>query len=79
MGSCFSSLSSGWAAGDDAAGGDERRRVWPSDDDGGEWDVDNKAAIYIAKFHRHQSGVVCADCADQQQQHAPAAATAAAQ
>ena len=76
MGSCFSSM------GEDAAGyGDERRvrRVWPSDDDGGEWDVDNKAAIYIAKFHRHQSGVVCADCADQQQQHAPAAATAAAQ
>lgn len=75
MGSCFSSSGS---AGEDY--GEERRvrRVWPSDDDGGEWDVDNRAAIFIAKFHhRHQSGVVCSDCADQQQ--TPAAATAAGQ
>lgn len=73
MGSCFSSSGS---AGDDAAGyGDERRvrRVWPSDDDG-DWNVDNRAAIYIAKFHRHQSGVVCTDCAADQQQQTPAAA-----
>jgi len=74
MGSCISSSGS---AGDDAAVyGDERRvrRVWPSDDDGGEWDIDNRAAIYIAKFHRHQSGVVCSDCAADQQQQTPAAA-----
>lgn len=75
MGSCFSSSGS---AGDDA--GEEMRRprrgVWPSDDDGGEWDVDNRAAIYIAKFHRHQSGVVCTDCAADQQQQTPAPATA---
>jgi len=74
MGSCFSS--SGSAGDDEAVYGDERRvrRVWPSDDDGGEWDVDNRAAIYIDKFHRHQSGVVCSDCAADQQQQTPAAA-----
>lgn len=65
MGGCFSS--SGVAAGDDA-GGERRMRVWPSDEDGGRWpyvgerDVDNKAAMFIANFHRHQSGVVCTDC-----------------
>ncbi|PUZ74457.1 hypothetical protein GQ55_1G067400 [Panicum hallii var. hallii] len=77
MGGCFSSGS----AGEDAAGGEKRVvRVWPSDEDGGRWpyyvgerDVDNKAAIFIANFHRHQSGVC--DCPDQQQ--APAAAAAA--
>ena len=75
MGGCFSSGS----AGEDAAGGGERRvRVWHSDEDGGRWpyvgerDVDNKAAIFIANFHRHQSGVC--DCPDQQQ--TPAAASA---
>jgi hypothetical protein len=59
--------------GEDAAGyGDERRvrRVWPSDDDGGEWDVDNRAAIYIATFHSHQKN-------DQHQQQQAPAATAA--
>ncbi|RCV05091.1 hypothetical protein SEVIR_1G053400v4 [Setaria viridis] len=80
MGGCFSS--SGASAGEDAGGyGCEKRvmRVWPSDEDGGRWpyvgerDVDNKAAIFIANFHRHQSGVVCTDCPDQQPQ-APAAA-----
>lgn len=53
------------------------RRVCPSDEDGrpcvGERDVDNKAEIYIAEFHRHQSGEC--DCADQQQQATAAAAT----
>lgn len=67
MGGCFSS---GTAAEDGAggygAGGERKVRVWPSDEDGGRWpyvgerDVDNKAAIFIANFHRHQSGVC--DC-----------------
>ena len=78
MGGCFSAGS----AGEDAAGnggGEKTVRVWPSDEDGGRWpyyvgerDVDNKAAIFIANFHRHQSGVC--DCPDQQQ--TPAAASA---
>ncbi|OEL31189.1 hypothetical protein BAE44_0007792 [Dichanthelium oligosanthes] len=64
MGGCFSSGAGGEDAG--GYGGEKRVRVWPSDEDGGRWpyvgerDVDNKASIFIANFHRHQSGVC--DC-----------------
>jgi hypothetical protein len=68
MGSCFSS--GGGGGGDEGAAGhgvEIQRRVWPSDEDGrwpyiGERDVDNKAAVFIANFHRHQSGAC--DCDD---------------
>jgi hypothetical protein len=63
MGSCFSS---GGGDGDETPAGQgvetqRRRRVWPSDEDGkwpyvGERDVDDKASVFIANFHRHQSG-----------------------
>ncbi|KQJ93782.1 uncharacterized protein LOC100844379 [Brachypodium distachyon] len=74
MGGCFSSSSSGGGgaggvyyyeesgATPAAAGTTYGRRVRPSDEDGlyyvGERDVDNKAGIYIAKFHRYQSEIV---------------------
>ncbi|WVZ77537.1 hypothetical protein U9M48_025395 [Paspalum notatum var. saurae] len=62
MGGCFSS---GSAAAEDGGGERRVRRVWPTDQDG-EWDVDNKAALFIANFHRHHSGVSCdCDCPDQ--------------
>jgi hypothetical protein len=68
MGSCFSS---GGCDGDETPAGQgvetRRRRVWPSDEDGrwpyvGERDVDDKASVFIANFHRHQSGAC--DCDD---------------
>ena len=65
MGGCFSSTtSSGGAYYEEYSAGGCRRpqRVRASDEDGiyyvGERDVDNKACIYIAKFHRYQSEVV---------------------
>jgi hypothetical protein len=66
MGGCFSSSSTSGGAyyhEEYAAAGCRRpQRVRPSDEDGlyyvGERDVDNKAGIYIAKFHRYQSEVV---------------------
>jgi hypothetical protein len=65
MGGCCSSSTSGGAYYHEeyAASGCRRpQRVRPSDEDGlyyvGERDVDNKAGIYIAKFHRYQSEVV---------------------
>ncbi|KAG8058341.1 hypothetical protein GUJ93_ZPchr0002g26241 [Zizania palustris] len=69
MGGCFSSSSSSpsEAAEEGYGGGGGRRptRVRPSDEDGkwpyvGERDVDDKAAVYIANFHRYQSGY-CTD------------------
>ncbi|EMS65235.1 hypothetical protein CFC21_092337 [Triticum aestivum] len=60
MGGCFSS--SGEYEESAAAGYRRPQRVRPSDQDGiyyvGERDVDNKAGIYIANFHRYQSEVV---------------------
>ncbi|KAM3054583.1 hypothetical protein ACUV84_012183 [Puccinellia chinampoensis] len=65
MGGCFSSTTSGGAYYEEysVAGCRSRpQRVRPSDEDGifyvGERDVDNKAGVYIAKFHRYQSEVV---------------------
>ncbi|CAN6277820.1 unnamed protein product [Urochloa humidicola] len=83
MGGCFSSGSGEEAAAGNGGGEKRAMRVWPSDEDGGWWpyyvgerDVDNKASIFIANFHRHRSGEVC-DCPDQQPQ-TPAPPTAAA-
>lgn len=74
MGLCFSSGNDEEAA---AGHGVEIRppRVWPSEEDGrwpyvGERDVDDKASVFIANFHRHQSGAC--DC-DDQKAPAPAA------
>uniref|UniRef100_A0A453NNU4 Uncharacterized protein n=3 Tax=Triticinae TaxID=1648030 RepID=A0A453NNU4_AEGTS len=57
MGGCFSS-----SGAYEEAGCRRPQRVRPSDQDGiyyvGERDVDNKAGIYIANFHRYQSEVV---------------------
>uniref|UniRef100_A0A8I6Y3T8 Uncharacterized protein n=1 Tax=Hordeum vulgare subsp. vulgare TaxID=112509 RepID=A0A8I6Y3T8_HORVV len=57
MGGCFSS-----SGAYEEAGYRRPQRVRPSDQDGiyyvGERDVDNKAGIYIANFHRYQSEVV---------------------
>ncbi|KAF8691359.1 hypothetical protein HU200_040490 [Digitaria exilis] len=82
MGGCFSSGTTAAEDGGYGGGygaGEKRVRVWPSDEDGGRWpyyigerDVDNKAAVFIANFHRHQSGVC--DCPPDQ---TPAPATAA--
>ncbi|KAL6629017.1 hypothetical protein ACP70R_028782 [Stipagrostis hirtigluma subsp. patula] len=78
MGGCFSSGSGGEEAAAGYGGVERQRRVWPSDEDGGRWpyvgerDVDNKAAVFIANFHRHQSGAC--DCAAADQQAPPAAA-----
>ncbi|CAM0946366.1 unnamed protein product [Alopecurus aequalis] len=63
MGGCFSSAtSSGGAYYHEEHSCRRPQRVRPSDEDGlyyvGERDVDNKAGIYIAKFHRYQSEVV---------------------
>ncbi|KAL6629011.1 hypothetical protein ACP70R_028776 [Stipagrostis hirtigluma subsp. patula] len=75
MGGCFSSGSGGDEAAAGYGGGEweRRRRVRPSDYDGryyvGERDVDNKATVFIAKFHSHQSAA-----ADQPQQAPPGAA-----
>ncbi|KAL6888358.1 hypothetical protein ACP4OV_009384 [Aristida adscensionis] len=87
MGGCFSSGAGGEEAAAAAAGYgggavERQRRVWPSDEDGrwpyvGERDVDNKAAVFIANFHRHQSGA-CDDCAADQQPAPPPAAAASA-
>ncbi|KAL5211350.1 hypothetical protein ABZP36_022197 [Zizania latifolia] len=70
MGTCFSlprSAPSEAAEGHGYGGGGYRppKRVRPSDEDGkwpyvGERDVDDKAGIYIANFHRYQSSC-CAD------------------
>ncbi|KAL5207304.1 hypothetical protein ABZP36_031739 [Zizania latifolia] len=75
MGGCFSSSSSRSVSspreaaeegyGYYGSGGRRPTRVRPSDEDGkwpsvGERDVDDKAAVYIANFHRYQSGC-CAD------------------
>ena len=60
MGGCFSS--SGEYEEAAAAGYRRPQRVRPSDQDGiyyvGERDVDDKAGVYIANFHRYQSEVV---------------------
>uniref|UniRef100_R7WB52 Uncharacterized protein n=1 Tax=Aegilops tauschii TaxID=37682 RepID=R7WB52_AEGTA len=68
MGGCFSSSgeyeesAAAGRGGGLVPGPGRPQRVRPSDQDGiyyvGERDVDNKAGIYIANFHRYQSEVV---------------------
>ncbi|KAL6888357.1 hypothetical protein ACP4OV_009383 [Aristida adscensionis] len=79
MGGCFSSGAGGEDDAPPAAAAEGRRRAArrrPSDDEDGRWpyvgerDVDKKAAVFIEKFHRHQSAGDAAG--DQQNQQPPA-------